>query len=263
VVSTAVERFFHTGEVAINYAEWPVPAAPSRPPAVRPESALAGRGPSAALGARDGEKAPVAPPLLLMHGLSGRWQNWEAVVPAMTQRWHVYAIDLRGHGRSGHSVGVYDRAAYSKDTASFIEEVIGGPAHLIGHSLSGLTVLGVAADRADLVRAFVMEDPPLFVRDRWESTPEPARFAVMRELAESGLSVEQIAARISEQMPQATPEACRNRAECIFQMDHRVWDGVFGRRYAGEADSVPVLKGATPPALLLQAEPALCGRSTL
>jgi pimeloyl-ACP methyl ester carboxylesterase len=227
-----VERFFHNGEVAINYAEFP-------------PSTGSGR-------RREGGK-----PLLLIHGLSGRWQGWRPVIPGLTERWHVYAIDLRGHGRSGHATAVYDRAAYSKDAAAFIEKVVGGPACVIGHSLGALTALGVAAGWPMLVKAFVMEDPPLYVHDRWEGSSSLPGFVKMRELAESDLSVGQIATEISKVMPERGPDGWQERAECIFQMDHVVWQGVFGGHYAMKKDSDPLLKTAAPPAFLMQAEPSL------
>ena len=218
------ERYFHTGEVAINYAEWP----------------NAGK-----------------PALMLIHGLSGKWQGWDPVIPLFGPQWHIFTIDLRGHGRSGHATGVYDRAAYSKDAALFIEKVIGGPAHVIGHSLGALTALGVAAGWPKLVRAFVMEDPPLYVHDRWDGSPFRPRFEVMRRLAESDLTVEQIIPEVAKMLPDLGPDAWRERAECVFQMDHRVWDGVFGDHYATKKDSDPLLRVAAPPAMLLQASPTL------
>lgn len=222
-MSGPVERLFHTGEVAINYAEFP----------------------------------GAGKPLLLIHGLSGRWQGWLPVIPALTQRWHVFAIDLRGHGRSGHATTVYDRTAYSKDAAAFIDKVIGGPSRVIGHSLGALTALGVAAGWPKLVRAFVMEDPPLYAHDRWDGNSFLPRFKVMRQLAESDLSVDQLVPEVAKLLPDASPAALRDRAECIFQMDHAVWQGVFGGHYATKKDSDPLLRMATSPAFLMQAEPSL------
>ncbi len=221
-----IERYFQTGEVAINYAEW---------------------------AKRD------LRPLVLIHGISGRWKGWESVLDALAPKWHVYATDLRGHGRSGHAEGPYDRASYSRDTALFIEKIIGEPAYVIGHSLGALTALGVAAARPDLVRAFVMEDPPLYAGDRFKSSSFYEQFVARRTLAESNMTVAQIAHEFSKLLPDAGPDAWRERAECIFQMDHRVWDGVFNGLIATKADSEPMLKSASPPSLLLQAAPEMGG----
>jgi len=46
-------------------------------------------------GKRDGT------PLLLVHGLGARGEDWKAMIPAMAARgFHVYAPDLPGYGRS-------------------------------------------------------------------------------------------------------------------------------------------------------------------
>ena len=41
------------------------------------------------------------PPMVLIHGLGSRWTAWDPVIDQFAEKWHVYAIDLRGHGDSG------------------------------------------------------------------------------------------------------------------------------------------------------------------
>ncbi len=47
------------------------------------------------------------PPLVLLHGGSARWQSSMPLIPALSQRWHLYAPDLRGHDKSGWVPGHY------------------------------------------------------------------------------------------------------------------------------------------------------------
>ena len=64
------------------------------------------------------------PPLLLIHGLGGHWANWEPVIDQFAEDWHVYAIDLRGHGDSGWDAGGrYDFASLVRD----VEAVTAAP----------------------------------------------------------------------------------------------------------------------------------------
>ncbi|MFD4544941.1 alpha/beta fold hydrolase [Streptomyces sp. NPDC058466] len=42
----------------------------------------------------------AAPPLVLLHALGEDSTDWAEVVPALARRRRVYALDLRGHGRS-------------------------------------------------------------------------------------------------------------------------------------------------------------------
>jgi pimeloyl-ACP methyl ester carboxylesterase len=48
------------------------------------------------------------------------------------------------------------------DLASFIQTVTGEPAYVTGNSSGGLLTTWLAANRPELVKAFVLEDPPLF-----------------------------------------------------------------------------------------------------
>jgi pimeloyl-ACP methyl ester carboxylesterase len=48
------------------------------------------------------------------------------------------------------------------DLAAFIETTIAEPAYVSGNSSGGLLAGWLAANRRDLVRAIVLEDPPLF-----------------------------------------------------------------------------------------------------
>src|SRR3990172_5078197 len=90
------------------------------------------------------------PPLLLVHGLSGRWQSWLSVVPLLQARWRVIALDLRGHGKSGRAADGYDLRFYAADVESFIPAVIGGPVNVIGHSLGAMTAIVVASNAPSL-----------------------------------------------------------------------------------------------------------------
>lgn len=44
--------------------------------------------------------------------------------------------------------------------ADFIDETVGGPVILSGHSSGGLLALRIAAERPELVTGLVLEDPP-------------------------------------------------------------------------------------------------------
>ena len=65
------EQPFDTGRVTINYAEGPA----------------------------------SGPPLVLLHGIISRWQYFLPIIPNLSIRWHIYALDFRGHGKSGRVPG--------------------------------------------------------------------------------------------------------------------------------------------------------------
>src|SRR5262245_47600844 len=55
------------------------------------------------------------PTLVLVHGITARWQLFNPIIPALAERWHLVAMDLRGHGRSGHVPGQYRLLDYASD----------------------------------------------------------------------------------------------------------------------------------------------------
>lgn len=87
----------------------------------------------------------------------------------------VATMDLRGHGGSDASFTSYDDIAAGSDLISLTEK-LGGPAVLVGNSMSGGAAVWAAAERPDLVDGLVLIDP--FVREPETSFPIRLLFRV-------------------------------------------------------------------------------------
>lgn len=112
-------------------------------------------------------------PLLLIHGQTGAWQSYAAVLPELAQHYRVFAVDCPGHGQSSRLNGPYTAASIGADLLWFIEHICGGPAIVSGHSSGGLLSAWLAANGPHLVRGALLEDPPFFSTipgGRWESS---------------------------------------------------------------------------------------------
>lgn len=232
-----LERTFDTGVVKINYAEGP----------------------------------PSGPPFVLLHGGSGRWQHYEAVIPDLIARFHLYLPDLRGHGKSGRVPGHYRLRDFADDVVAFLRECVGEPAYLLGHSLSGPIVLLAAALWPEGVRAVVVGDSPM--SDARLSSHPPARRAknsAWRDLAGGRLSIAEIAEALKDSLTaargQAEPVTMREKhgedsgvyqwvATNLYHTDAAFFaallDGSFPEGYEMEE----VLPAIRCPVLLLQADP--------
>ncbi len=46
--------------------------------------------------------------LLLIHGQTGAWQDYQKVLPALSRHWHVFAVDCYGHGGSSHDAALWN-----------------------------------------------------------------------------------------------------------------------------------------------------------
>ena len=91
------------------------------------------------------EGPPSGPPLVLLHGGGDRWQGLLSIIPSLAPRWHLFALDLRGHGKSGRMPGEYRPEHYVADVIAWMEQHLSEPAILFGHSLGGWVALMVAA----------------------------------------------------------------------------------------------------------------------
>jgi pimeloyl-ACP methyl ester carboxylesterase len=98
-------------------------------------------------------------PLLLLHGLAGSAANWVELLPALTERFRVLALDLPGHAGSAplpRGAGMTDFARVAADLLE-AEEV---PVALVGgHSFGGLVALRLAQQRPELVSGLLLAAP--------------------------------------------------------------------------------------------------------
>jgi pimeloyl-ACP methyl ester carboxylesterase len=94
-------------------------------------------------------------PVVLLHGGLMGGDSWAPLVPSLA-RYRVLAPDRRGHGRTPDAEGPLTFEAMAADTVDFLDQVVGGPAHLVGYSDGGIVALHVARDRVDLVRSMVL-----------------------------------------------------------------------------------------------------------
>lgn len=102
------------------------------------------------------------PPLLLIHGQMTSWESYNRVLPGLAREFHIFAVDVYGHGDSDKAPEKYTANALARDIKAFIEQVIGKPVIVSGHSSGGLIAANLAANYPDWVTGVVLEDPPFF-----------------------------------------------------------------------------------------------------
>ncbi len=234
-----VERTFDTGEVRLNYAEGPA----------------------------------HGPPLVLLHGLGRRWQVFMPVIPALSLRWHIFAPDLRGHGKSSRVARGYHGPQYSEDIACLLLERVAAPAVLFGHSLGGMLAMWVASHHPELVRALILGDNLIVIR-QLRNPMYTALFSGLRDLARKGGSVEQIADGIGRillpvpgtdesvairQLPGNDEAYLLSWARSVQQADPDTYDMTLDGSSLEGWDGEAVLRGIACPTLLLQGAPELGG----
>jgi pimeloyl-ACP methyl ester carboxylesterase len=106
------------------------------------------------------------PAVVLLHGLGGSHLNWTLLGPLLARRARVWAPDLAGFGKTppaGRSTSVVANARLAH---SFVREVVGGPALLVGNSMGGLVSLILASAAPNDVAGLVLIDPAIPIAPR-------------------------------------------------------------------------------------------------
>lgn len=157
-------------------------------------------------------------PLVLLHGLTSNKSAWRPLLPTLEESYHVYALDMRGHGKSGRAPNnLYRNIDYASDVIAFLKH-LDTPVVLMGQSLGGLVAIVTAAQYTEGVRALVLLDPPLF-GFRAAVQLEPQRLAWMSMVAsvmQGNPSFDTIVKRLRVAMPDATDEQLHGTAHYIF-----------------------------------------------
>ncbi len=122
------ERHFHTGEIHLNYVVGP----------------------------------DHGPALVLIPAQMGIWETYLPNLIPLSERFQVYAIDVRGHGGSDWTTGDYSWASIGRDMTAFLSQVVQRPAILSGNSSGGIIALWCAANIPEWVSGLVLEDAPVF-----------------------------------------------------------------------------------------------------
>ena len=226
------EHLFDTGEVSINYVEGP----------------------------------PSGPPLVLLHGGGDRWQCFIPIIPTLAERWHIFAPDLRGHGKSDRvpgqpgEPGQYRPEQYTADILAFCDSRVNEPAVLFGHSLGGWVALLTAAEMREKLRGLILGDPPLNIERFLEIEGSQERVEMwhdMREMVSANMSVQEMADTLAAALD-LDSDHLHDRAETLNRVDPDVIFYHAHRRlneYVENIDLDGALGQIRSPALLLQGDP--------
>ena len=98
------------------------------------------------------------PPVVCLHGVNAHGLRFRRLAERLADRYHVRALDLRGHGRSSWEPP-WTIGAHLDD----LLETVPAPATWIGHSFGGRLVIELAAQEPRRVERAVLLDPAIAV----------------------------------------------------------------------------------------------------
>jgi pimeloyl-ACP methyl ester carboxylesterase len=107
-------------------------------------------------------------PVILLHpgGAGVDARAWAPNIAAIAGRFRVFTPERRGHGRTPDVPGAISFEQMAGDTIAFLDEIVGGPAHLVGCSDGAVVALLVALTRPELVPKLVLV-AGVFHHDGW------------------------------------------------------------------------------------------------
>jgi pimeloyl-ACP methyl ester carboxylesterase len=185
---------------------------------------------------------------VLLHGVGSRGQSWWPVIDPLAARFHLFQLDLRGHGASGKPSAGYQMEHYAADLDAALAALDLEEPRIIGHSLGALTALFWASEHPSRAAALVIEDPSLRVPPNIVEA-----FDGWQQLA--ALTPAQAAAWYRQEHPDWSDEDCLRRAQTITSTA----PGVFAELRAaaqdalanGTTDRMHILSAVQSPTLLL------------
>jgi len=196
------------------------------------------------IGYLDVGEAGAEAPLLLVHGLGGRRQHWERVIPAISRTRRVLAIDLPGFGKSPLPVaGPLDLPGMADAIAALVRHLSLGRVVFVGHSFGGPLGTIFAARHRDLLERLVLVagtvqsfQRTLGLRLRpWLTRPVTA-VATVAELVYTAVPVPEMLRGVISRSP-----ALRGLA---------LWPFVLSPRGLGQAEARLLIDGAGAPGVL-------------
>jgi len=217
------------------------------------------------------EGPPNGPPLVLLHGITRDSSSFSVLFPDLVPRFHIFALDLRGHGGSGRVKDGYSVLDMAEDVREFVRAQIRAPAAIFGHSLGAMVGMCAAADRVN-VSALIVGDAMITPSNL--STLYDPIFSQLYQLLLACHSVEELArgmGRIQIHLPgirevihlDEIPGNTQNNllawARAAIRTDPDCLRMTVDRTAHADWNPEKILPRITCPVLLLQANPELDG----
>ncbi|MGB2925245.1 MAG: alpha/beta hydrolase [Limnothrix sp.] len=206
-------------------------------------------------------------PVLLLHGLADNALVWAQLGEALQSKYHVVALDLRGHGASAKPPTNYSCDAYIDDFNRVLEHFGWSQAHVLGHSWGGKLAAIWATRQPEKFKSLILHDP--FFNDQipqwWTVTfPIAYRFLPFLKLMGQFESYEKAVA-IAQNLKQF--RGWNDWQQAIFQASVEAnpdgtWQSKFVRRACDEIfldvmQTTGISKNLAVPSLFIQPEKGL------
>lgn len=196
--------------------------------------------------------------IILLHGFMAHAHVWDGLAMEFRSRYHVIALDQRGHGESGWSQeGAYSLDDHFSDIALFIEMLHIENVILVGHSMGGRHAIFYAACAPHKIDRLILID----ARPAHDQSSGQALQQLITTFPLEARSLREVVRAIRSLYPFLSEEMCSHIAKYGYR---RVQNGYYIPRYdtsmarqpepAGHSveDLWPFLNTITCPVLIIR-----------
>lgn len=188
------------------------------------------------------------PALLLVHGLGGSSRSWGDLLPRLAAGARVYALDLRGCGRSSRGTAPWTLSRAADDVEAVAAALRLESYVPVGHSLGGVIVEELVVRRPAPVRAAVLVSTSSRLSEKaTENWRRLADLVEARGLSDSPASQSR---SFAEPFAAAHPEIVAEQARLAAATDPKVY--AEQARAASSYDYTERLADVACPVLVLQ-----------
>ncbi len=124
------------------------------------------------------EEVGKGSPLVLVHGgMLNIELNFADLIPELSSRHRVIAVELQGHGRTADIDRLITPAALASDVVGLLDHLHLDRAHILGHSMGAAVTLELAVSYPDRVRSIVPISGSVRAEGMHEDLTDPAKQA--------------------------------------------------------------------------------------
>jgi pimeloyl-ACP methyl ester carboxylesterase len=192
---------------------------------------------------------PRGPAVVLLHGYSDSWFSWSRVLPLIPSRYHVIALDQRGHGDSDKPEDGYAMRDFAGDVLALMDTLRLERATIVGHSMGSFVAQRIAVTAPDRVERLVLVG----------SAPAFRRMSGVDDFAAAVYALEDpVSQQFAREFQVSTiyqpiaAEFLDTAVATSLRLPARVWHGIMTGML--DAPVIPELAGLGVPTLILSGD---------
>ena len=141
---------------------------------------------------------PANPPLLILHGFFASSRNWKLIARKLADSYHIYVVDMRNHGASGHSP-VMDYPSMAADIELFLDTQQLAKVNILGHSMGGKAAMWFALSHPECINKLMVADiAPVSYRHSFDNLIQALKQLPLEKIANRKQADDLLSAPIPE-----------------------------------------------------------------